>query len=233
MKASRIVVLGLLFGATCGCAEEDEEPGASPMTQSNGGSGSGGGANASGPGSTEGMTRVPANAEQDTAEFFIDPYEAFVVDGEATSVSGAVPTVEVTFSEAQAACVAVDKRLCTSAEWVSACIGPDGLAAALDEDPLVAAEVCGVARTTGRFDPPSATGSYPDCKTSGLDVWDMIGNASEWTLSPNGGQPSGAPFYWSAANSDCYGYLAGSEGTALPETESANDIGFRCCADAS
>jgi hypothetical protein len=112
-----------------------------------------------------------------------------------------------------------------------------GLALGFQADPLKppVSTVCDTARTTnntpGSF--PSETGSHPKCKTKGLDVWDMIGNASEWTVLDGKAFPSGVAFYMPEAGTTCELGLINPDGSAVPATERDTDIGFRCCADAS
>jgi hypothetical protein len=69
-------------------------------------------------------------------DFYIYRYEASRPDATATSAgaqefrpcsrAGVLPWANMSFADAQAACQAVGKRLCTAIEWEAACAGPDG-----------------------------------------------------------------------------------------------------------
>lgn len=161
--------------------------------------------------------------------FQIFQYEAVVVDGKAHSVAGVIPTNAIDFEEAKAACEANGWRLCTQSEWQQACKGPDNMLfayAATKDGPPKVEEACDVARTTNNTPGslPSKTGSHPQCVTKGVQIWDMVGNASEWAYDTQN-QPIalGVAFYQEAANSNCEGALD------TGPTEKSTDMGFRCC----
>jgi formylglycine-generating enzyme required for sulfatase activity len=135
----------------------------------------------------------------DGASFTIFKYEAVVVDGKAVSKADVVPTVSINAADAEAACKASGFRLCTQTEWTTACKGPSKLKfayAATEAGPPALTETCDVARTTNNSPGslPSKTGSHKDCKTKDLEVYDMIGNASEWAQGP-AKLAMGAAFY--------------------------------------
>ena len=121
---------------------------------------------------------------------------------------------------------------------MAACRGPEDLEYGFQsshDDPLDITEVCDVARTTDNTPGslPSAAGAHPDCKTAGLDVWDLIGNASEWVVQSDGTHlTAGVAFYQSAEGSTCDAWLVDLNGDPIPATEEDTDIGFRCCRDA-
>lgn len=165
----------------------------------------------------------------DGTSFSIFKYEASIVGGKARSLKGVAPAVSVNFEEAKTACEAAGYRLCKQAEWQSACQGPDKLLfayAATKDGPPKVEEACDVARTSDNTPGslPSLTGAHAACVTKGLDVYDMVGNASEWAYDANN-QPfsMGVAFYQDAAVSNCDG---GINATA---TEQSTDVGFRCC----
>ena len=57
-------------------------------------------------------------------DFYIDTYEY-------PNQRGALPTVDVTWGEAESLCAAQGKRLCTEQEWQKACTGPQNFAVLL------------------------------------------------------------------------------------------------------
>ena len=98
----------------------------------------------------------------------------------ACSVLGVTPTRWITWFQAQQACAASGKRLCSNAEWQAAASGtPDDAAS------------CNI-ETSG----PEVTGHRAACK-SRYGAYDMVGNLTEWTanwhglgdVDADGGQP--------------------------------------------
>lgn len=91
---------------------------------------------------------------------------------------GAKPA-QMSYFDAAAACAEEGKRLCSSVEWVRACVGPEG-----SDFPYGAAYQ--PARCNTLDNPRSrglaAAGSYADC-VNGYGLFDMSGNAAEWTMA--------------------------------------------------
>lgn len=170
--------------------------------------------------------------------FVIDAFEASLRRGVAVSARGTVPALGVTWYEARDACEAAGKRLCTEAEWVSACQG----ATAIDDDEDGEFADDAIEGTTwpygDRHDPrrcwdgkpahfrPLYTGEQPGC-VSVDGVYDLTGNVEEWV----GESPDRAVLLGGAwdtprdharchRRNDTYG-----PGYASPRT------GFRCCSD--
>jgi formylglycine-generating enzyme len=124
----------------------------------------------------------------------------------AVSVRGAVPQGYIDGDTAARACAQAGKRLCTNAEWLRACQGPQGLTfpyGATRQD-----GVCNDARARhpavelfpndpnpfARIqdacinqlpDSVDRTSVNPGCKTP-EDIFDMMGNLHEWTADPSG-----------------------------------------------
>ena len=182
------------------------------------------------------------------------PYPFYLtVDGKkvrAVSRAGAVPQGYISGAQAQAACRASHKRLCTAEEWVKACRGPGGY------DWGYAAQrrgnACNDVRAThpvvdlfktdkGVWDEEhmndprllqlpntvKAAGASPQC-TNDYGVFDMVGNLEEWVDDP-AGTFLGGYFMGATAN-----------GPGCAYTTTAHDFGyhdystgFRCCADPS
>lgn len=196
--------------------------------------GDGGEGGSDGATSTDAMVLVPANTAYNLKAFWIDSFEAKVgTGGKAVSVAGVDPEVNIDYAGAKAACETAGKRLCTYHEWKVACRGPQDLRFAFQADDTNLVATCDVARTTNNTPGslPSKTKAHPQCKTSGSDVWDMIGNLTEWTTNDADGVPiaAGAAFYQPTSGSDCEATLNKSGTGPMPPTEKATDIGFRCC----
>lgn len=181
-----------------------------------------------------GMITVPVSSTNSTA-FLIDPYEAQVVGVAASSVAGVAPQVNIDFATAKAACEAAGKRLCTYPEWRSACVGPNNHEFGFQDthnSPQLLTSVCDVARTENNTPGslPSATGAHLSCKTEGVEVYDMIGNLSEWTIASDGtATAAGVSFYQPIEESNCLNILVDPGSATIAPTTKSTDVGFRCC----
>jgi sulfatase modifying factor 1 len=151
--------------------------------------------------------------------YCIDRYEASLdAQSSAISVPGVMPTVQITQTEASAACESAGKRMCTDAEWLRACKGPGNLT-------YPYGNTLQPGRCNDEGQQISTTGSYSGCVTS-EGAYDMVGNVNEWTQDPNGTFRGG--YYGDIAlNGQGCSYVttAHAVSSALPTT------GFRCCAD--
>jgi formylglycine-generating enzyme required for sulfatase activity len=208
------------------------------------------------------MALVAANETRGTAAFYIDQYEASLKQTKklnssgvketvtaAQSRTGSLPANAVNYAEAKAFCEAADKRLCTVDEWISACMGPDNMASGLQTVPTSPSSIdgsCYLNRTGTEVDgittaPPIKTGGSPKCKTSGLQVYDLIGNVSEWALDEdtNKGLAMGPNAVSKVYNGKCsYYYKTDTDDDKIDDTpldNSANleTVGFRCCLDST
>jgi hypothetical protein len=179
-------------------------------------------------------------------DFWIYTYEASrpdaddldpgVSDARACSRDGALPWTNVTWDDAEAACLAVGKRLCTAAEWVAACQGAtgtvypygdlyegawcngedhDGVPGGADDDVLLPTGDLGMCL--------SADGAY-----------DLSGNVREWTDDLRGTTSGGDPIYVVRGGE----YHTPSPGLtcSFDLSQAVYDvvlptIGFRCCSD--
>ncbi len=213
------------------------------------------------PGCPAGMAHIEA--------FCIDRYEASLVlvgaDGvaapwspyahptaaagtlRAVSAPGQVPQGYISQTEAKAACVAAKKRLCTDAEWLRACQGPQKTT--YPYGAVVMPKTCNDSRVchpavqffeTGqswiwsKLGHPclnqlpaglAATGSYPAC-VSAEGVFDLMGNLHEWTADPNGTFRGGFYVDTKINGAGCL-YVT----TAHATSHWDYSTGFRCCAD--
>lgn len=216
------------------------------------------------------MVLVPANAAMGTAQFYIDRFEASIYetkqyqpDGSELTLQTArsqfseYPKTNVTYAEAKTACERAGKRLCATREWIVACRGTNNYRYGFQNahnSPTVLSEVCVTGRSypdgspvSGMESPlPTLTGTHSRCIPDGFAIYDLIGNASEWTyLSDPNGEYAGSAYDNGAAIGGSYSvsdelnncsyllrYDSNDDGVidALlpPESKSAT-IGFRCC----
>lgn len=146
---------------------------------------------------------------------------------------GSKPQLQTTWYQAKALCEQQGKRLCVDKEWTQACRGPNNLpypygysrdatACRIDlpwQDPNT--------HTFEQLDKTVASGSMAKC-VSDYGVYDMTGNADEWTKS-SGGTPyqsvlkGGHPHQ---VRNRCSPVTVGHN-----EVFSYYDTGFRCCKD--
>lgn len=200
-------------------------------------------------GATDQMTRVDNGS---LPPFFIYKYEASRPDATATSVgsverrscsnANVLPWTLVTWTQANAACTAAGKRLCSEAEWEAACSGemdrlyPYGntyqprACNGKDYDPDCTGAEDDVMQATGKAHgcPKPAT-SLCVSPWDGEFVYDMSGNLREWTsFSPGTGlrRIRGGAF-------DNIGAALTCEFDFWAEEESAFyfNLGFRCCSN--
>jgi protein-disulfide isomerase/peroxiredoxin len=168
--------------------------------------------------------------------FTIDAFQASVQAGRAVSEPGVAPARSYTWADAQAACEAAGKRLCTEQEWLTACTG----AVPIDEDrdgvysrDLVQGRQhaygehyregwCADSRKSDD-DRPLLTGDHPKCATP-EGVYDLEGVTKEWIGITIDKAVLKGGSYKSGASARC-AYYKDSE---APDTRD-DSIGFRCC----
>jgi len=178
------------------------------------------------------------------------PY--LTVDGRtvrAVPAAGTVPQGYISGDEAAGACAAAGKRLCTSAEWLAACQGPDvttwpygdsyRAGACNDDYPGGHPVVDYFGTSEGVWDPVhmndpginqqpntvAAGGAFTGC-VSAWSVYDMHGNLHEWVVDADGKFRGG--FYADASiNGPGCTYVT----TAHARGYHDYSTGFRCCAD--
>lgn len=170
------------------------------------------------------------------------------------NLEGVKPAVMVDFLEAQAACQAEGKRLCTGSEWTLACEGRERLpypygytrddAACNIDRPHPEPDLPAfshprqVAAEVARLDQRVASGEMSRCE-SPYGVRDMTGNVDEWVVNEAHDEPvpegKTRPYvsglkggYWGPVRDRC-----------RPMTTFHNEwfrfyqVGFRCCAGAN
>ena len=162
-----------------------------------------------------------------------------------------VPQGYISGDEAEAACAASGKRLCTSEEWLSACRGPDDWLYPYGAEHIEGA--CndayagghpvvdyfgtseGVWDTEHMNDPGinqqdgtvASGGEHADC-VGPVGAWDLHGNLHEWVADSEGTFRGG--FY---ADGSINGPGCTYSTTAHSRDYHDYSTGFRCCADAA
>jgi len=179
--------------------------------------------------------RCPLTNMVKVAEAFcIDLYEASRIDATETSAGqvetvalsrkGVLPWQVESNAAAEAACNAAGKRLCTAAEWLVACQGPDGTVYSYGD--TYEETTCNGIDTFG--DPTlwefklMPTGSFPGC-TNEWGVYDINGNLWEHVAGGSDKTVRGGAFNCGDSKTlhRC-DYIPGWVPSAR---------GFRCCAD--
>jgi len=196
--------------------------------------------------------------------FCIDRYEAHVVelvdggvrahspyvpvDGlvvRAASARGAVPQGYISQTEADAACAAAGKRLCTDTEWLRACQGaamttypygntrePGVCNDARSQHPAVELYGTSASWIYAHLDSPclnqeanglAPTGAHAGCITS-EGAFDMMGNLHEWTADP-AGTFRGGYYVDTVLNGNGCLYATTAHDTSYWDYSN----GFRCC----
>jgi formylglycine-generating enzyme required for sulfatase activity len=174
--------------------------------------------------------------------FCVDRYEY-------PNQKGVYPAVMTSYIDADAACKAEGKRLCTSSEWTFACEGEEKLPypygserdatacnidrpyrlpemEAFSHDKKISSEI-------DRLDQRVASGSMERC-VSPFGVHDMTGNVDEWVVNERPDPEKNIDI--SALKG---GYFGPIRARCRPMTNSHNrwfrfyQVGFRCCAGAS
>ena len=157
-------------------------------------------------------------------DFYIDRYEY-------PNQRGTLPKVDVTWGEAESLCTAQGKRLCTEQECRKPCTGPQNFAYSYgpEFEPRRCNTRFAVNGVWQRGPGLEPSGAHERC-TNAYGVYDMIGNAWEWTASWYSHSDRwrvvrGGSFFHSVnlARADArYGRFLDSE-------YHLDLVGFRCC----
>ena len=171
--------------------------------------------------------------------FKIDTFEAGITDGAATVGKHQVPAFFVSWFDAKAACEKAGKRLCTEAEWVSACQN----AVAVDDNnngELADDMIEGTAYPYGDYHEdrrcwddhdddkhrPVYTGEHPACVTP-TGVYDLVGNVEEWVGdSPETAVLLGGAWDTPDDHARCY-----RRNDTFGAGYASARTGFRCCSN--
>jgi formylglycine-generating enzyme required for sulfatase activity len=162
------------------------------------------------------------------------------------NVAGQRPEVMLKFTEAEAACAGVGKRLCSEFEWELACEGPahlpwpygwsqaagrcnsDRAYRAYDPKKLESPDAAVRRREVERLWQGAPSGSFPDC-ASPFGVMDLVGNVEEWVTTSRPEWPHRSSLkggFWAKPWAGC----RGTNDSHAPEFR-FYEIGFRCCRD--
>jgi formylglycine-generating enzyme required for sulfatase activity len=167
---------------------------------------------------TKGFDERPLSTVELPA-YCIDEYEF-------PNTPGTAPRVDVGFAEAQQACEAANKRLCTEEEWEKACKGPGNqrfpYGNAFD------ANRCNTEDAFGDDRPLAPSGKFDKCR-SGYGVADLSGNVAEWTSTRYSNNSDMTQKGGSFDRPD-YAARCSARKNRAPEDRSAT-VGFRCCAN--
>ncbi|XXF76382.1 SUMF1/EgtB/PvdO family nonheme iron enzyme [Myxococcaceae bacterium GXIMD 01537] len=167
---------------------------------------------------TKGFDERPLTT-QDVPAFCMDEYEF-------PNVADSAPRVDVSWTDAKAACEHVGKRLCTEPEWEKACKGPKHLR--FPYGPAFDANACNTEDSFGDDRSLAHSGQFSRCR-SGYGVADLSGNVAEWTATPYT-QNSDMTQKGGAFDRPDYAARCSARKNGAPADRSAT-VGFRCCAE--
>jgi len=152
--------------------------------------------------------------------FCIDEYEH-------PNQPGVLPTVNVSWDEAQQSCAKAGKRLCTEDQWEKACKGPGNARFPYGND--FDANLCNTDDAQGRDRALAEAGRFPQCR-SAYYVSDLSGNVAEWTASEFGDNLSSRTQKGGTYDRSVHAVRCSARMKGVP-TERRPTVGFRCCAD--
>jgi formylglycine-generating enzyme required for sulfatase activity len=139
---------------------------------------------------------------------------------QAHSVAGVLPWQVNNNAEADQACVAAGKRLCSPAEWQLACKGPDGTPYAYGTS--YNPDTCnGIDAFAGGNFHLAPTGSFPAC-TNAWGILDMNGNLWEHVAGGSARTVRGGAY-------TCSDSATLHRCDYVPGTWTPSALGFRCC----
>ncbi|MEE2787415.1 MAG: SUMF1/EgtB/PvdO family nonheme iron enzyme [Myxococcota bacterium] len=163
-----------------------------------------------------------------------DTHQAAAERTQACSQGAVIPWHSVLYTDAEAACTAIDWRLCTREEMLSACQGPSRFAYPYGSN--FDAGACNVNSVRGEIAP---TGDFTGCQSLG-GGYDLTGNLWEWTSHRDPSDPR-SRYYQGAgwkivAERHQATELRCETDSRLPaftaSSFAASHVGFRCCRDA-
>jgi hypothetical protein len=151
------------------------------------------------------------------------------LEGRACSRAGVLPWTNLRQADAAAACAAFGARLCSEAEFETACRGSSGVCT-WGWQPMCSAYSSSLCNTADRADPDVllATGSLPACRavTTGGSVFDLSGNVKELTASRGSGA---IPLRGGSYNQSGFGASCDFDWQVVSPSFRFENVGFRCC----
>ena len=169
---------------------------------------------------TEGSVTLPQVGVVKVGPFAIDRFEY-------PNKAGVVPLTEVTFLDAQSYCKQQNKRLCTSAQWLRACMGNDERRYPYGKQYI--SQSCAAGFDGNIQTRPLVSGQFSRCRTA-EGIYDMSGNAAEWTDSERQDSDQESVFGGDWTSSFSVPDLTIScRGRRLPAEVNKQQLGFRCC----
>jgi PKD repeat protein len=147
--------------------------------------------------------------------FCIDKYEF-------PNGKGQIPTVNVSYTDAEQLCGKENKRLCTGDEWERACSG-GGKQRYPQPSSQYSGEPCNT-QTRNSLGHITQSGSFEECK-SPSGQYDMNGNVAEWTSPVKNGSAFayGGSWLFPPDKATCSSKIELKAGGSFPY------VGFRCC----
>jgi serine/threonine protein kinase len=164
-----------------------------------------------------GQAVIPIQGTVQVPAFAIDRYEY-------PNQAGSPPEAGVkSLLEARALCDRAGKSLCTSAQWLRACMGDERRKWPYGTGYVPGA--CAVNYDPGAQQSPFPSGWFPHCTTP-EGVYDMSGNVSEWTDGPADGEIIFGGDWTDSARWDNYISCFAHQSPSLVNPQRA---GVRCC----
>ncbi len=165
--------------------------------------------------------------------YCIDRHEAVIHEGHALPAVGELPTVGVSYPDADRACRASGFRLCDEEEWSRACEGTGDPARRLPYGDTWEPHRCNAMEWNDDAEtrPVRESGSHPEC-VSPEGVFDLSGNVWEWT---SGFDRSGTLHELrggGAHNSESQSVCRPNDGFFQAPDLAGGLVGFRCCTPA-
>jgi hypothetical protein len=154
----------------------------------------------------------------------------------ACSMAGKMPWTNITYGQAVAACTAAGGRLCTEAEWETACKSWSGSGGdctwsfAGDACHTYTATTCNGQDYSASSDTILPTGSLSSCyrEHNSARVYDLSGNVKEWVQARDAGVN---PLRGGAMNNTSTGISCDFDFTLADDEFLFFNAGFRCCDD--
>jgi hypothetical protein len=182
------------------------------------------------------VTDAEGNTAVDTMRVVICPSDMVTVAGgkfcidrfEWPNRRGALPQTNVSWHEANAACAAAGKRLCTASEWSRACRNDDNRKPAAGVSYPYGFEFderrCNTVGNQRGRNALAPAGALADC-AGALGIHDMSGNAAEWVASGDAqrAQAFGGFYQSEPEHSGC------ESNATLEKGRRYVYVGFRCC----